>query len=382
MTDAMLVAQMATTAYNRYEKSDGRDYLVAPVVALVEGVVNGEFVSAEELSRYVDSWNGIPLPIGHPMDGDIPISANNPELANYHVGKFYNAHCDGTRLRGEMWLDVEKAKAMGGEALEVLQRLTDGKPLEVSTAYFRDLVPEPGKYGEKDYMGVQKNLRPDHLALLPSDIGACSWVDGCGGPRVNNPCEVESEADEDSEVDAQKAARIAANKKRGDKMTKELVDGLISNDATQWVEEDREFLTALTEEQLVKMTPILPVVNEDEEVEEEEVVEEQEDDTPKTFDDWVEAIPDEEVREEMKANRKKSIERREKLITELSANKRNAFDKDELHGMKTHQLEKLSKMLVPEDYSGKGFPRVNKIAEDPNAAPKPPPVVLAKRESK
>lgn len=386
MTEAtMLVAQMATTAYNRMEKSDGREYLVAPVVALVEGVVNGEFISAEELSRYTDAWNGIPLPIGHPMEGDMPISANNPALADYHVGKFYNAHCDGTRLRGEVWLDVEKAKSLGGEALEVLNRLMEGKPLEVSTAYFRDLVPEEGKFNGKDYGGVQKNLRPDHLALLPSDIGACSWTDGCGCPRTNMASDGENDDDADSGADGGTNPSTAENKERGDKMTKELVDGLISNDATHWTEEDREFLTGLEKVQLEKMVPIPPAVN-DEADEEEETADEQteqpEDTQPKNFDEWVETIPDGEIREEMKANRKRMKERREKLISELASNKRNAFDKEELCAMRTPQLEKLAKMLVPEDYSGKAPPRTNRTADEDSEIAKPPPVILAKRESK
>lgn len=181
-----LTVHQATATLNRRETLDSREYLVAPVVAVREGVLNGELATAEDIGRYVDTWNGIPLPIGHPEQDGRPVSANSPRiLETQTVGRFWNATFTDNALRGEIWVDVEKATRLGGEALTALQKLENGEPLEVSTAYFNDLEPTAGTFQGITYNGIQRNLRPDHLALLPNTIGACSWENGCGAPRVN-----------------------------------------------------------------------------------------------------------------------------------------------------------------------------------------------------
>lgn len=178
----------------RSETLEGRKYTVAPVIPLVEGVVNGEFVSFEEMAVFPDSWDGIPLPIDHPKnsDGD-PITANSPEVIEKSVvGRLFNvvAREDIRGISGEIWIDNEKAATVPGGA-ESLRRIMAGEPLEVSTAYntFVDGIRGEfkNKYGEIErFRGTQTQLRPDHLALLPDAIGACNWRDGCGAPRINS----------------------------------------------------------------------------------------------------------------------------------------------------------------------------------------------------
>jgi 2'-5' RNA ligase len=165
---------------------NGGEYLVAPVVALVAGVVNGEFVPADELGKSLAGWNGRPVPLGHPMRDGHFVSANQPEVMEDDVyGMFFNAAFDGQRLLGEIWLDVTKAQRMGGDALTALARLEAGEPLEVSTAYFCDVEQNYGDYQGRTFAAVQHNLVPDHLAILLHEAGACAWSDGCGTPRVN-----------------------------------------------------------------------------------------------------------------------------------------------------------------------------------------------------
>jgi len=176
---------------NRLEKvshieKGGKAYLVAPVVAIRAGVLNNEFVPAEEIGHFVESWNGIIVPLGHPKLRGVPISANSPDIESVSPGRFWNASFDGETLRGEIWVDLEKANAIGGDALEAVNRLEKGEGIEVSTAYFRDLEETKGDLNGQKYFGIARNLRPDHLALLLHDIGACSWKDGCGVPRVNS----------------------------------------------------------------------------------------------------------------------------------------------------------------------------------------------------
>lgn len=163
----------------------GREYLIAPVVAIRAGVLNGELALAEEIGKFPEAWNGIPVPLGHPQQDGHYVSANTPDIVATCPGRFWNAEFVGDRLRGEIWLDVELSKHLGGDALAALKRIEQGKPVDVSTGYFRELEEMPGVLNGVEYAGVQRNMRPDHLALLLHELGACSWKDGCGVPRVN-----------------------------------------------------------------------------------------------------------------------------------------------------------------------------------------------------
>jgi len=174
------------TAKVRREKLDGKQYLVAPVIAICEGVLNGELVTAEEIGAHFHSWDGRPFVIGHPKAKDgTDVSANEPEtLAKFHIGQLFHTEFDDGKLKGELWIDLDRVPVVDG-AREVVSRLEQGKPLEVSTAYFRDREEKTGKFGGAEYGAVARNLKPDHLAALLDVEGACSWEDGCGAPRVN-----------------------------------------------------------------------------------------------------------------------------------------------------------------------------------------------------
>lgn len=179
---AVIFAKGAFTAPCTEVEYDGRSFLVAPVVALVPGVLNGELVLPEEIGRYVEAWNDAPIPIGHPMAHGVPVSARSLDvLAADVIGRFQNVRFDG-RLIGEAWLDIDKASRLGAE--DLLVRLRAGQPVEVSTGYFRDVEETAGEWDGAPYSVISRNIRPDHLALLPDGIGACSWRDGCGIPRI------------------------------------------------------------------------------------------------------------------------------------------------------------------------------------------------------
>lgn len=176
--------QFTTNAITKAEKRtgpDGREYLVAPGVALIAGVVGNEYVPAEEIAKVTFGFNGRPLPLHHPMQGDSYISANSPELdSTLSVGRFWAASFDGEKLRGEYWVDVAKAQAIGGEALALLTALQSNRQVETSTAYGRDFDPTPGEWNGKPYAGIARNLVPDHVAVLVNERGKCSLADGCG----------------------------------------------------------------------------------------------------------------------------------------------------------------------------------------------------------
>lgn len=179
----------------------GRKHLVAPVVAVSEGVLNGGFLPFQEIQKSAPGWNGTPVTVNHPEDGDgnfLPASA--PEvLEEYQIGRFLNveANDDGAKLDGEVWIDlvqvkwlVENGDELGDEAKQTVEMLRDGDPLEVSTGYWHGVVQESGEFEGHEFDAVQVELLPDHLAVLPNAEGACNWdgdttQSGCGAPRTN-----------------------------------------------------------------------------------------------------------------------------------------------------------------------------------------------------
>ena len=174
-----LVASKASFVTRR-ESLEGRECVVAPVVLMIEGVHNSLYYPAEELKKYPEAWNGVPVTLNHPQDQDDYTSANRPDiLEKWAIGRLFNVGFDavGGRLSGEVWVEVDKAK---GIAPEVLSALADGVELEVSTGLWADDDGEPGKWGGEEFSATVLNYRPDHLALLPKAEGACSLKDGCG----------------------------------------------------------------------------------------------------------------------------------------------------------------------------------------------------------
>jgi hypothetical protein len=163
----------------RRESLDGKDYIVAQGVPLVEGVLNGRFVSAEEFGAFVNDWNGVPVVMRHPKQNDGSARVPQPDVPV--IGKFYGAKLDGARLTGEYWLEADKLDNPEGEM--ILSRLAAQKPSETSTGYWAESIPSVGNWNGQDFAFVDQNIHPDHIALLPDEVGACSLADGCGMNR-------------------------------------------------------------------------------------------------------------------------------------------------------------------------------------------------------
>lgn len=170
----------------RNEKLGGKDYIVAPMVMIVEGVHNGSkgplFYPKTELAKTPATWNHKPIVIQHPTDNEgAPRSACDKDmLEKYGVGIIMNTVCDKAgRLTAEAWIDADKCdKVDGGTA--VLNALKKGTPMEVSTGLFTDDYNTPGTFEGDAYEYVARNYRADHLAILPDKEGACSMAKGAG----------------------------------------------------------------------------------------------------------------------------------------------------------------------------------------------------------
>ena len=166
----------------RTEMYQGQRHIVVPVVMMVEGVHNGSagalYHPASELSKFPSAWNGIPVVIEHPTMNGTPISANNPKIAeNKVIGRVYNTKFEDNKLKGEAWLNESKLKQKYPLAAAYIMQQ---KPIDVSLGMYSEDEPKEGEWNGEKYIGIAHNYRPDHLALLPGGVGACSWEDGCG----------------------------------------------------------------------------------------------------------------------------------------------------------------------------------------------------------
>lgn len=164
-----------------------REWLVVPTVAVVEGVLKGEYLSRDQIEDRPEQWNGRPVPIRHPQMGGMYVSANSPDILEaVNGGYFFGAYAVDGKLKGEMWLDITKIASMGDVmAMQAIEKLERGEMVEVSTAYWCDVVPTNGEFNGASYDGVQYNIKADHVALLPDQEGECSIEDGCGAGRRN-----------------------------------------------------------------------------------------------------------------------------------------------------------------------------------------------------
>ena len=152
-------------------------------------VLNDHLVSAEDIAEVLPSWQGIPVPLNHPMnDYGEPISANSPAVLAHTIGRFFNPRIEGDRLIGEVWLDTAKCERLGGEALATLRRMEAGEKIEISTAFYAKDLATQGLYKGARYIGQRVQLRPDHVALLPNSVGACSIAHGCGVHALHAHC--------------------------------------------------------------------------------------------------------------------------------------------------------------------------------------------------
>ncbi|HEX6827161.1 MAG TPA: hypothetical protein VF077_12660 [Nitrospiraceae bacterium] len=189
-----LTVQTALTAPTRNLTVHDCEYVVAPGVLIVEGVLNGGFIPASALVP--DDWDWIPITLSHPRDAQgNPISANDPAvLSAYSVGHL--AQCRlGTGQRGSqtvcslramLYLDQARIAQMGDAAQATLARLQAQEPCDVSTGFYSTSIPAQGQFAGALYTEIHQSLTPDHLALLPDEEGACSWSNGgCGVPRLH-----------------------------------------------------------------------------------------------------------------------------------------------------------------------------------------------------
>ncbi len=179
---------LGATGTARSEMWNGREYIVVPVVALMEGVIHAvnaetpEFVSAATLEKAAASWNGKPVTLGHPKKNGTQCSASSPEILESHgIGTIRKSHMVGKKMLQEAWIDKLRAKQLHPD---MYGRLLDGKHEEVSVGAFVITDNAAGTFNGKPFLGSWVETAGDHLAFLPGGRGACSIEMGCGAHRA------------------------------------------------------------------------------------------------------------------------------------------------------------------------------------------------------
>lgn len=198
----------------RYDTYQGRKHMVVPAVMITEGVHAGSngplYYPSNELAKTPVVWNMKPVVVYHPVINGSPTSACDPVVAaKRQVGILFNtkyippAKGEPGKLKTEVWLDEAKLKEVDVRVFNALQKK---QMVEVSTGLFTDNEQREGLHKGERYEQIARNYRPDHLAILPDEKGACSIADGAGLLRNSS---------EQSANDIREALQTAISPKSG-----------------------------------------------------------------------------------------------------------------------------------------------------------------------
>jgi len=352
----------------RTEYIDEVEYIVVPMIMINEGVLNGLYYPKEEIAKFPEAWNGEPISIKHPENNKEHVSCNSPEvLKKYKIGTVFNTKYEDSKLKAEAWLQKNKLEVL---APGLLSRILSNVPTDVSTGVYVELKEGSGEFNGKKYNAIAINYRPDHLAILIDEKGACSWKDGAGIPRINkdnNPTEENNMV----EKETKKEDVPVFNKEQSAFVSELIVNALKEYDEKKKAEAEELKANAEKEAQ-EKAEAEKPEVNKEEKVEEKIRF--------NSIDDVYEAVPSE-IAETLKYAVNKIKEERAEHIEKITANKKNSFTKEQLENKPMEELKAISALAVNESYEGKNnLPRAN--AEEKLASASPSLVDFIKNKNK
>lgn len=338
----VLVANLSLSKVQKRSLA-GKNYLVAPVSMIVEGVFAGNqgplFYDGNEISKSVASWNHKPLTVGHPQLGGQYVSGCLPEtIDQYSVGMVLNAKWNKTRkkLQAEAWFEETRLDVVPG-GNRIKEALAKQEPMEVSTGLFVDNELASGNYEGREYRGRARNFRPDHLAMIASGVGACSIKDGAGLLVNKDPQSSQNLATPnpdgkllENRIQAPPDSKpLIVNEKA--KMKRDEIAGILGDEHKDFVANlSDDQVTALGKLQIVRTVEVEKIV-------EKPVVNE----APKNLDELLAVVPAD-VKAKIDEAFAVNTSHRDGLIERIVANEKNQFSKDELQTMPTASLGKLA----------------------------------------
>jgi len=338
-------------------------------------VMNDGLIPDEEFEPA--TWNGVPLTASHPLDGDEFVTANSPEIIEtFSIGRVFNTTFENGSLKAEAWIDVQKANKIDKG---IISKIKNEKEFEVSTGFLANEESESGVSNGVEYSVLFRNIRPDHMALLPNEVGACSWKDGCGiRPNKDlNMAKKQTVGDAFRVIANSLGIKVNEDDEDEDVATNEaVVAKLIGAEETPFGDDDKESLDAMSSDTLNSLMDSFGVsADDDEEPEANADDDEDEDKEP-------EANNEDDEEKDMKKNhiqkgkrvvpsgfsaedkealafvRKSFSDHRDSLIKSIVAN--SEMEKEALADMPVATLETISKGLTKSptvlDFSARPIP--------------------------
>jgi len=408
----------------RHDTMEGKEYLVAPMIMITEGVHVGSngalYYPKEELSKTPAVWNHKPVVVYHPQANGVNVSACDPViLTNRKIGVIMNTKYEEGKLKAEAWLDPERMKKVDDRILDSIEK---NQMMELSTGVYTDNESEEGDWNGEHYDAIARNYRPDHLALLPDLIGACSIEDGAGFLRLNEKNGVltldvdglekeqriylrENKEDIVKQLSnlivsilGKKDDDINKSRKENEMDKEKFIEDLIKNESTQWTDDDKETLMEMEEEVLEKMTPVKNEAeenkeenkdksksdeksseNEDSKSEEKKGEEEEEQVENMTADDYISKKVPNALKGVFRSGLASYNATKDRLIDVITLNEKNTFTKEQLEVKDLDELKSLASLAVHTEeqeekmetlnYVGQGDPTKNETEEEPMDVP-------------
>lgn len=180
----------------RYIDKLNREYIEVPAIILGEQVIHGtggyefgaELVTYNALVTSVEQWNDRPVVIYHTEGSATEIENLEQEKVGFiHSAEIIGYDDNPTNVRIKCMLRLDVALLLthdDGQA--IIDKFDSGLIMEMSTGYYlKQLIFQEGNFRGRDFLAMQADIIPNHLALLPNAVGAYSVDDGGGANRTN-----------------------------------------------------------------------------------------------------------------------------------------------------------------------------------------------------
>lgn len=164
----------------------GKTYIIVDTTILKPRVLKGNkgplYYPKDQIAESFNRWLGIPLLTpSHPLtENGQPVLGISPYAwAKYDVGRFYAKGIDNDGgIFGESWFDEDEVRR---KEPRLLDRLNSKQNIEISTGLHHSTLEHDKRIFENvEYNHTATNYKPDHIAVLLDEKGACETKHGCG----------------------------------------------------------------------------------------------------------------------------------------------------------------------------------------------------------
>jgi hypothetical protein len=174
---------IGNTAISSADSSTSNGSVEAPVTFLKTMTLDEGYVPEQEVRRSVEEWQGIPVTDGHPKGPDghnISVKYAQDIVIGEIVDPEIRSENGDTYVDATVRLDKSEAITTSRQATKLVERVSNGETVQVSSGYYGNRM-DSGVYDGEYHENVVGNLRANHVALLPSsDFPRCTIQDGCG----------------------------------------------------------------------------------------------------------------------------------------------------------------------------------------------------------